>query len=60
MVEFEQRNDTISLIFEKNPAGCCMESRLYWGKTISRETSKEAITITQVRYDGGLVVAVEF
>lgn len=47
MVEFEQRNDTISLIFEKNPAGCCMESRLYWGKTISRETSKEAIAITR-------------
>lgn len=50
----------ISLAFEKNHSGCCIENRLQRDKTIGRETRKEAITIIQVRDDGGLVVAVEF
>ena len=41
-----------SLAFEKNHSGCCMENRLHMGKTIGRETRKEAIEINQVRYNG--------
>lgn len=57
MVQLEQRTDTISLTFEKNHSGCCMDNGLHRAQITGRETGKETVAIIMVRYDSGLVVA---